>query len=476
MNRILLLALFASLACTARTQNIPDSLTPAQVRADLDFVVRTIESVHPDPWHDISRARFLRLRDSLAATVRSEVGSEAVYPLVARLCASLNEGHTHAWATPLSSKVIKGIIPVFPVLMRDASESGFTVVTDLSGDSVLHAGDRIVAINGEGTKKLFAKFLKLYGGLDAWRRTRLQNDLIPLLYAAGLRPPYRLRIDRKGQRFDVTRDALAYGTFKPRRDAWRQQHAPAAKAPDYNYERIDSNIALINVNTMEGDPGAFWNFLDTTFGQIANSPTKGVIIDLRRNGGGNSLFGWYLFSFINKKPLRMSGDVFWKVSPEVREWYRGRDSAQRARLDSGLWARYLALNDGAILRLPASAPEVPEHNERRFDGPVAFLIGPHTFSSANMTAATVADYGLATLFGEDTGEPANDYGEVLYFDTPNARVNFGTSSKLFVRPNGLRADKSPVHPDFEVKASEGSDAVLQAARAWIINEAQRRLP
>ncbi|RYY83856.1 MAG: hypothetical protein EOO15_20560 [Chitinophagaceae bacterium] len=468
MIRNFLSIVFILLTGLLAAQDIPDSLTPAQVRADLEYISRTIESVHPDPWHAISRARFHQLRDSLAATVTGTVASEEAYPLVARLCAALDEGHTHAWSTPLSSKIIKGKIPVFPVLLRNASENGFEVVADLSEDSLLRGGDRIVAINGQRTNQLFARFLTMYGGLEAWRRSRLQNDLLTLLHAAGVRSPYRIVFERAGKLAEVERSALPYSEFRKRREAWKQQHKVAPKESDYSFERLPGNIGLLNVNTMEGNPQAFWHFLETHFEQIKKEPVNGLLIDLRRNGGGNSLFGWYLLSFINKKPLRMSGDVYWKVSPEVRSWHARLDSAGRARLDSNLWSRYLARADGDVLVLPASAAEEPENNALRYDGPVAFLIGPHTFSSANMTAATVADFHLAPLIGEATGEPANDYGEVLYFDTPNARVNFGTSSKLFTRPNGNRADKSAVQPDILIQTSTvDGDAVLQAGQEWL---------
>ena len=456
------------LAGPLAAQSIPDSLTPAQVREDLDFVASTIESTHPDPWHSISKKNFYRLRDSLAASVRHNIASENAYPLVARLCAALNEGHTHAWSTPLSKKIIDGRIPVFPVLLGSSSEKGFPVLADLTGDSALRAGDRIVAINGKGTAQLFPRFLPLYGGMEAWRRSRLQRDLVVLLPASGIQGPYTIRYVRNGRTAEVRRDALPYAEFKARREAWSKRNA-APKLPDYNFERLPGSIGLLNVNTMEGNPQPFFEFLEATFRQLKEQPVKGLLIDLRRNGGGNSLFGWYLLNFITDKPLRMSGEVYWKVSPQVRDWYDGLDSAKRSGLDSAKWAAYLAHKDGEVIVLPASPAERPDTNGLRFEGPVGVLIGPHTFSSANMTAATISDYKLATLIGEPTGEPANDYGEVLYFDTPNARVNFGTSSKMFTRPNGDRNDNNPVLPDIRVKAVPGAkdDAVLQAGLQWI---------
>lgn len=470
MNRMrsLFLLLLLAIAAEASAQQ-PDSLTPAQVREDLDFIARTIESMHPNPWHNLSRARFYRLKDSLAASVRHNVGSEDEYPLAAQLCAALNEGHTHAWPDPLVQKIVAGKIPVFPVLLRDASEAGFPVLADLSADSLLHPGDRIVAINGQPTAALVQRFLRFYGGLPTWRRSRMQNDLTVLLYASGLRPPYQVRYRRNGHEGSVTLAGMPYADFKPRRDRFRKSAPAAPTSAPWSFERLAGGEGLLQFNTMEGDADAFLRFLDSTFAAIGQEPVKGLVIDLRRNGGGNSLLGWYLLQFITDKPFRMSGDVYWKMSPEVRHWYAGLNPAQRSGRDSLKWAVYLAHADGDTIVLRGGEAERPDTNAHRYTGPVAVLIGPRTFSSANMTAATIADYHLATLVGEATGEPANDYGEVLYFTTPNAGVSFGSCTKLFSRPNGNRADNRPVLPNIPVNTVPGSakDAALEAALHWL---------
>jgi C-terminal processing protease CtpA/Prc len=78
------------------------------------------------------------------------------------------------------------------------------------------------------------------------------------------------------------------------------------------------------------------------------------------------------------------------------------------------------------------------------------LIGPNTFSSANMTANAIQDYHLATLVGEPTGEPVNDYGELIFLRLPNTGLSFATSTKQFVRANGDSKDPHPVLPKYTI--------------------------
>ncbi|RYZ00537.1 MAG: hypothetical protein EOO11_01180 [Chitinophagaceae bacterium] len=464
---LLLLTLLLRLLASAQTA---DTLTAEQVREDIRFTARTIESIHPDPWHSISRKKFYRLRDSLLAVASHPVAAEDTWPLIARLCAAINEGHTFAWPPPaLAGALRKERFGLFPVLLADLDPEGFRVRTDLSDDSTLKAGDRILAINGRSAADILRELSRYCGGLPSWRRAKMEGNALAYLHLAGIRGPFTVRYRQNGRTAEKKLPPIAYNQLIARRDAARKRNGNTAQPPPYALKRLPGNVALLEFNTMETDAQAFDRFLEDSFRTFRSAPVKGLIVDMRRNGGGNSVLGWYLLQYITGKPFRMAGGTRWKVSPEGREWYRTLDSAGRARTDSARWAAYLAKPDGFIFKSPASPPDSAQPNELRFHGPVAVLIGPNTFSSANMTANTIQDYKLATLIGEPSGEPANDYGELLFFDTPNAKVSFCSSTRHFIRANGDARDPNPVLPDILVKADPDgrTDTALEAAKKWI---------
>lgn len=113
-------------------------------------------------------------------------------------------------------------------------------------------------------------------------------------------------------------------------------------------------------------------------------------------------------------------------------------------------AFYLNAPDGSIISGDAEKPKRPAPNPLRYTGKVFVLIGPNTFSSANMTANAIQDYHLATLVGEPTGEPANDYGELVFIKLPNTGLSFATSTKQFIRANGDAKDPNPVLPKYVI--------------------------
>ena len=86
-------------------------------------------------------------------------------------------------------------------------------------------------------------------------------------------------------------------------------------------------------------------------------------------------------------------------------------------------------------------------------------------------AATVKDYRLGTLVGEETGGLATCYGDIYPFDLPRTKIAVGVSHSRFVRPSG-EDDGRGVVPDFEVKEDTndrrgGVDTVLEFTKKLI---------
>jgi hypothetical protein len=147
-------------------------------------------------------------------------------------------------------------------------------------------------------------------------------------------------------------------------------------------------------------------FAEEAIKAISEFNVRTVIIDLRRNGGGNS-----------------------------------------------------ALLGPFISNLAAWKKKTP-------DGRIAVLIGRNTFSSAVMNAVDLRSDAGAALFGEPTGGKPNHFGEVRTFELPNSRITVQYSTKYFKTQDH---DTPGVMPDVPVDMSSSDfiaarDPVLQAAR------------
>jgi len=71
------------------------------------------------------------------------------------------------------------------------------------------------------------------------------------------------------------------------------------------------------------------------------------------------------------------------------------------------------------------------------------------------------------LVGEPTGEPANDYGELIFLKLPNTGFTFSTLTKQFVRANGDAKDRSPVLPKYRISDNPATpqDEVLELVKS-----------
>ena len=136
--------------------------------------------------------------------------------------------------------------------------------------------------------------------------------------------------------------------------------------------------------------------------------------------------------------------------------------------------RAWAAADGAVLREGAGAEVglvTPGPPPVRFTGPVFLMISAATFSSGMSCALAAKDYGLATLIGQETGEPASGTGELYAFVTPNLRLPAYLTTKVFLAPKPHPATEGVI-PDVTVPLPEesappGADAVLERTLALI---------
>ena len=124
--------------------------------------------------------------------------------------------------------------------------------------------------------------------------------------------------------------------------------------------------------------------------------------------------------------------------------------------------------------------EAPRDEPLRWRGPLAWLIGPGTFSSASSLAAAAQYADIGLLVGEPTGGVCDGFGEVMPIEMPRTRLGGQVSSARHVGPSGLPQPPHGVPPDLLVRATPGKpgeagDPVLEAAVAALLATAPSNL-
>ena len=302
---------------------------------------------------------------------------------------------------------------------------------------------------------------------------------------------------------------------------WGPQPPPTAdhstvaqSALTWKFEMRADGIAYLDFFGMDHGVRPQWQvFLNRTFQEIAARRPRGLIVDIRKNGGGDSELGDDLLQYLTDKPYRQASRKEWRFSTRVLE------APTASIFFTSLWA---APKERAIFSLPgpkqatlkkqnpspqfkrkllAGAPEWMREYLRenapqwldlqshaatdetltwdlsdlirpnpnfvlRYGGPICFLIGQGTFSSGLMLANTVQDFHLATLIGQET-QPCNEFGEAFFFMLPNSGIDAMAPSATFIRANGDASDMHGVLPDVPVVEEAGKDVGLQTAITWV---------
>jgi len=441
--------------------------TPEEMSEDLSFMLRTFEEVHPNLYYYTPKTEIDVLKAEIIRSLTKPLTEREFFPMTARLAAKFGDGHTNASAPPSRRNYLNNGGLTFPFDIKRTTR-GIIVRQSYADNSALGSGDRILSINGVEVDQLFGQLLnEVSGETLAYRTVLVENSFKPMLWTHQIWPPFKIEYESKktGKRQTETVQGMTSQVLTQRQQGASSQ----GQNIPYRYQDLAGGIGYLNFRSMGGDRAAFEAFLEVTFKLIKSEKVKGLIVDLRENSGGNSALGESLLSYLTNKPYKMADRKEWKVSRPYREYLKGNP-----RL--GPNPKYMEAKDGEII-VSKGELRTPPNNSLRFNGQVCFLIGPYTFSSAMMLANAVGDFKLATLIGEETGDPPNSFGEVYSFNLPNSKLSVNVSSAQFVRANGDGKDKHPVLPDIGVTLTENDlerqvDTVLEFAKKWVLQQAE----
>ncbi|WP_419190478.1 S41 family peptidase [Saltatorellus ferox] len=335
------------------------------------------------------------------------------YRLLKEFIGLLRDGHCSV--TPPRVAEVYEASGCIPPLLTDLVQ-GKVVVEKALGQEFLDAGirrgDEVLSLDGVSISQYAANAIKpLQASSTAHYLDRITYHWRLLEGPVG---PVTLEFRRRdGQVVQVESRRIAgdeWSTVPVKRDP---------SPPSYAFEMRGDDIAYVQLGTF-GDASVTARF-SRDFAEI--SKAQALIIDLRDNGGGSSGVGWDILAHLTDRPF------------EVTSWRTLRYSAvQRA------WGHATEYEEHSGHMWPAD-------DSAHFKGPVAVLIGNHTFSAAEdfVAAFKVLDRGL--LVGEPTG---GSTGQPLAFDLPGggwARITV----KRDLYPNGTDFVGVGIHPDVLVE-------------------------
>jgi C-terminal processing protease CtpA/Prc len=436
-----ILAILIHVTCHAD----PIVLTQNQAATDLDYLVRQVVKLHPDPFKHTSQESFdsnlARMKDGLSTRISRREFSL----LVARLLASLHDSHTMLplYESPDFIAFCKSGNESFPLQMRH-SDGQMTIHRWPDNETTGHLKKEyvITAVNDEPMQSLIERYAGYISGPNKVQRCWLLERLFPVIHFLDKGPIDRYQITFKEPNGNTKKEILTpvkwnYSMFyfgvNDRKDLftsrfYKQQKVCLFKAQTYSNGTYD----------------LFIKKLSDLLSQIERKATTTLIVDLRGNGGGSGSIGWEILARTLQKPAR-------SASKYSKSMYKLLMSPKTQILNS---------------ILPNYETITP--NRDAWQGKLVLLCDRFTASAAVDTAVIIKANKAGLIVGEETGGRASYFGNVTTITLPNSRLECRVPTAYFMRPAKFD-DGRGVLPDLQLDVTLDDASLAGKIYDYLLN-------
>ncbi len=367
-----------------------------------------------------------------------------LYRRTAPIVAMIGDGHTNL-TFPYKKVFTKELkrMPVWVDVLSDKS-----IVCRSSLDSIIPRGAKILNINGHtDTEMIDAMMPFVAGEREHFKLSRIDSSFPALRHMLFPADTFEISYLPEGAKepLSVTYQAISFDEAK------RRSPALPESGSDNPYSfTIDkkNNVAIMDFREFS-DVERMESFADSMFTALRKNKIGNLIIDLRKNGGGNSSVGDRLLRYITPEPYMQMDKALVKITPLTKKLMKAPDIVPTFMFWEATPDQYI---------VPRTA------DEGHYDGNVYLLTSNKTFSSAGSFAWAFKECGMGTVIGEETGGMNVCFGDVLSYRMPVSRLQCSVSFKRFWQ---FRADENDIHgtiPDIAVPAAKAMDTALKLVK------------
>lgn len=346
--------------------------------------------------------------------------------LLQRMAAALGDGHTYVHpvdcrTAPLTTVLIGGRVYVESVESSAAEKLGIgrgMELVSINGEAATAYGRRVQGPLVSSSTPQWTEH-EIFDG-HGLLKTYGQNDTLRLVFA-----------DRKGRELPVTYVA---GSWK------RDKQEPT---PTFEYKKLKDGVGYLRIRDFMS--GSFRDDFDKIYPRILKA--KGLVIDLRGNGGGNSGNADYVLRHLTADTIRTASWSSPTYIPAFASWGRRTDD----------------------YRSP-SGRMLPHDDRPLYTGRVAVLTDRGTFSAAEDFCAVFSGMKRGPLVGTPTG---GSTGNGVRVELLKGYVWANICAKHDVAPDGTEFVGRGLQPAIRVEETYASwfedktDAALARALRYI---------
>jgi len=278
---------------------LPSRLSLVQLQEDLQQMRRAMEGMHPAMYDYISKEDFDVLFERLSNDLNDSMGLEDAFRLFASTMAQMGCMHSNVWMPSGYWSNLSGRL--FPIKMRFVGANTFAYRSYSETDS-LPPGSKILSINGKPMEEILRNVKTVISAdarSDQYKKFRL-GFRFPLLYSLFYGHPdsFMVIYQKPGQESKLEAEIQPVPTNR----IWKNMREPRDLDLDFR-EDISTAIMTIPDFAFYNDHDKFFGFVDGSFAEIEKKGIQNLIIDLRRNNGGDPFCAVRLFAHIAHEPV-----------------------------------------------------------------------------------------------------------------------------------------------------------------------------
>ena len=444
----LVVVMFSVAMLNAKGQQLEErtvkTLSREQMIQDIDTLFHYIEEVHPDMYFVYSKEQLSNDIERVKSELEPSGDIYYFFKQVAPLVVKLGDGHTYL-PPPYNEPSDYDNVFLFPFLVKITYPDIVLRVQDdfTKTQNAIPVGAQITNINNRQANVMVQEMIDYISGETYFYRiSGVESRFQQLIHTLYRDSTFNIEYVFNQEKHYIQVKGISYQDLL---EKYSQQGLSNDNL--YTFRNLpDKNIGIIELNV-------FWNekrfkaFLDSTFQVLQKENIGNLIIDIRRNGGGDSSLGNELFHYISHVPYSQSGKTVHKFSDILKQYYVIHGETPPTN-PNGIEVRE---NTNMIQ---------PRENNLRYKGNVYLLTSHFTFSSAAMFSWAFKYFGMGTVVGEETGGLSVHFGAVMRQKLPNSGFHYGISTRKFYLYGATDDNIHGTLPDYNVEAEKALDFTI----------------
>lgn len=450
---------------TIRLQKVPNTLEKIPVKnllSDFDILQNAYYETRVGLWYN-SRTQFDSICNLQKSKIKAPMNALEFYRILAPVVSFTKEGHCNIKISDETTAFLKQKGTYLPFGIKVLDKKVY-VINDYKDFKL--KGLVLSKINGEAIENIMAKILEIEpaDGFNMTSKYRWIEGAFSKYYARYFPASKFITLEllNPDNNAKIVYENIPSCTFKEFAKLYEEikKQVPNytfSKSSDFSIDPITST-AVITVNTFSlgsytDKRKGFQLFLEKAFDSISSQKIKHLIIDIRKNEGGEQGMEDHFLSYLTNEEYKKYKYV--EIPGFTYSFLEHTNYAgQKEILIEELKEDFYLSTDGRYLN-KAGHYTGEKPNIKNFKGDLYILISGLTFSGGSEFAALAKNYTHAKFIGEETGGGyyGNSSGSFLSFTLPNSAVTGRIPlCKFVIEP---KADTIPfgrgVLPDYEVQ-------------------------